>query len=306
MQVKNILLLFLAVLLLVPVFLSHAPYYFRIIIMLLFYIALSQAWNIVGGLARQPFIGVAGFLGFGAYMTILLAKLLLLPPILTMWIGGVCSLALAVIISPILKLRADFLAIGSLTIPGILYSITYNSEILGSCNGIAINPDILYSLPLFYYLGLILTGVLCYIFYRLQKSDFGLRLAAIGCDQDLAEATGISVFSAKFMAFLLTAFFTGILGGFYGYLMLAVLPDDVYNLFWGIQLLLICVIGGIGTVYGPIIGGAIFFLASHFIQITFVELHKLFLGIILIMVVVFFPEGIIGIDWKKIFSKLKG
>lgn len=292
--------LFLAVL---PLLLSELPYYLRILTLMLFYISLCLSWNIAGGIAGQPLLGVSGFIGIGAYITTFLAGSYSIHPLLGIWVGGLGALALALIISPCLKLRGDFFAIGSLTVPGILYVVTYNSEPLGSCNGLTLTPDPLYSPLGFYYIFLCLAITLACITYKILSSNFGLRLAAISNDEDLASATGVNVFFAKLQSLLLTAFFSGLLGGLYAYYLLSVLPN-IYDFFWGLQIMLMCITGGLGTLLGPIVGASIIYLLSQFITTTFLQTHRLIIGIILIIIILRFPKGILAFDWKKFLAKI--
>lgn len=288
---------------LLPLLLSNLPYYLRILTLLLFYVSLCLSWNIAGGIAGQPLLGVSGFIGIGAYITTFLAEYYSIHPLLGIWTGGAGAVTLALIISPCLKLRGDFFAIGSLTIPGILYVITYNSEYLGSCNGLTLTPDPLHNSLGFYYIFLFLAIALACITYKILSSNFGLRLAAISNDEDLASATGVNVFFVKFQALLLTAFFSGLLGGLYAYYLLSVLPN-IYDFFWGLQIMLMCITGGLGTLTGPIVGASIIYLLSQFIATTFLQTHRLIIGIILIIIVLKFPKGILAFDWKKFFARI--
>ncbi|MEM2614976.1 MAG: branched-chain amino acid ABC transporter permease, partial [Nitrososphaerota archaeon] len=282
----------LAIAAILPQLLSTSPYYLRLITFCFFYIALASSWNIVGGIAGQPFLGMSAPFGVGGYVTMILARYLKMPPLFGMWIGGAFSVIIALLLTPLLKLRVDLFAIGSLSVPIIFMLYFYTTEAFGSCNGISMPPDSFYNETLIAYIFLLLALSAVLVNYKIINSDIGVMMRAIANNPELATASGINIFYLKFLALLISSFFIGVLGGMYSYYMLSVLPETAFDIFWAIQTMLMCIIGGMGTFLGPVIGAPLIYLITTFIGTVFLGVQRLIVGIFLVLLVLFFPEGL--------------
>jgi len=316
MKEKNALILIA----IVVVFLVGVPFvldvdesYFVFFLFLTFvHIIISQAWNIVGGYTGQVSLGQHAFFGLGAYtmgmnwVHNITHTGYFFDPI-TMILSGLVPVVLAIIIGiPLLsRLRGDYFALGTLGVGEIIKVVFIKGgSITGASDGLHMNSEVFTSMSPYYWVGLFLAVAATATVYFIIRSPIGLALKAIREDEDAAASHGVYALKYKILAFSISAFMTGICGCLYGYYLFHINPNAVLKLNWTLYPILMCVIGGTGTVMGPVIGA--FFMTAVFTlaDIYFVEINPVIAGVLIILVMKFMPSGLIGLRERFSGSKV--
>jgi branched-chain amino acid transport system permease protein len=295
-ELKNVSSITLAVILAVVPLILKGGYVISLLAQMFFFVALAQSWNLISGYCGYFSLGHQAYYGIGAYGAAILAtKLGFNNIILTVLIGGVIAAFMASVIGFItLGVRGPYFVIVTLIFSHILYVAAANtSQITGGVIGITLPP--VYCLNEYYYGLFILTILLFYISSRLRKSGFGLAVLAIRENEDAAVAFGINTTKYKVITFVLSAFFTGLVGGLSAWYLSYIDPSTAFNVALQLDVVAITLLGGMGTAIGPLIGGLVFTFLSEFLKITFVETYLILIGVILISVMFFEPSGIVGL-----------
>jgi len=281
----------MAVILLLLPLVIESDYSVNLLFSILLYSAISQSWNILGGYAGQVSIGHSAFFGAGAFATRFLwvSGVPLIPSLL---IGSVMSVVLAMMIGfPALRLRGPYFAIGTMALAEALYLTLRNVF-----PGVAFLPGkyiASYSLLPRYYLVLALVGLIGLVTYLVMNSRLGLALEAIRNDQDAAESSGVNLFKYKVLAFTLSALFMGLSGGVFAYYHASYYVAYPFGGVWSFEPLVMTIIGGAGTLIGPIIGAVFFVGLKEILAVKLGEMHIILFGIIFVLVVIFLPGGIV-------------
>jgi branched-chain amino acid transport system permease protein len=271
------------------------------------YIVISQAWNLVAGYTGQISLGQHAFFGLGAYTTALIwlnnitGTGYYFDPV-TMFLSGLVPAILAVIIGiPLLsRLRGDYFALGTLGMGEIIkVMFVKGGSITGASDGLHLPSAIYSSIKPYYWTGLFLALFATILVYFIVRSRTGLALRAIREDEASAAAHGIHVLKYKTLAFSIGAFLAGLCGSLYGIYLFHINPDSVLKLDWTLYPILMCVIGGTGTITGPLLGA--FFISSVFsvADIYFVQMHPVMAGTLIILVMKFMPRGLIGLMQRE-------
>jgi len=300
---KLLPLLILVVLALVPAF-ERNPYILHMLIMVLIWICLGQSWNLLGGFTGQVSFGHAAFYGMGAYS----AGLLYFHKEISTWygmiLGPLAAMALAVPMGLIcFRLRGAYFALAMLALAELLRLIATNwiSFTNGSV-GILIVPTV--GKVFYYYLALALAAFGFYVIRRVINSKWGFYFVAIREDQDAAESMGIDTTKYKLFSLLISAFLTGLTGAFYMNYMAFIDPMVVFSLTdVSIMMILVVMLGGAGTFYGPAIGAVIMVILSEVFRAYFGSANLLVLGILIVLIIVFIPDGVIEI--RRYLKKAK-
>jgi branched-chain amino acid transport system permease protein len=135
--------------------------------------------------------------------------------------------------------------------------------------------------------------------FLLVRSRIGLAFIAIREDEQAAVANGIHVLKYKILAFAVGAFFTGMAGSLYGYYLFIIQPSGFFNLNWALQPVLMTVLGGIGTIMGPVVGAFVLAAVFELTKIWFQEIHPIFAGAFIILLMLFLPEGLMSLVKKS-------
>ena len=301
-------LLLIGLLFAIPLF-SSSPIFLHLVILIYFYSYLTLSWNLVGGLAGQVSLGHTAFTGIGAYTSTVLFMHFGVTPWIGMLVGGVFSAVAAVLIGyPCFKLRGAYFALSTLGFLEALRIIVENTQ---QIFGIPIKGAMGIEVPLrghsplqfqflrkeyYYYIILVMMLITLWITYRILKSKFGYYLAAIKNDIDAAQSLGVNVSKEKLKAAALSAFLTGIGGTFYAQLILFIDPPGIFSGYLALEIVLIAVIGGRGTLMGPVLGSFLLIPVSELTRIylggTYFGVHLIVFGGILIVVMLFLPRGI--------------
>jgi len=290
------------------------PFPRHVMIMIFLYATLGLAWNMIGGYAGQISLGHALFFGIGAYTSTLMLMKLGASPWVGMLVGGILSIGVSFIIGyPCFKLAGHYFAIATIAIGEIAQVWMLNWDWAGAAVGLTlpILPESLANLEFhstkapYYYIafGLLILGLLAT--YGIDRSKLGYYFKAIKGDLEAARSLGINVTKYKFYALALSAFFTSICGSFYAQYVLFIDPDSVFPLMLSIIVCLVATLGGVGTIWGPVIGAFILIPISEFTRIYLGGGGKgtdlIIYGLLIMVISIYQPFGVIGI--AKRFQK---
>ncbi len=290
------------------------PYHRDLAIRVLLYAMLAQAWNILAGYCGQVSLGHAVFFGTGAYTSSALQMHWGVNP----WIGLVVGVAVSVALSqaigyPCFRLRGHYFAIATIAIGEIIHTLAINWEFIGGARGLTlpIQQDSLLAFQfsgtkfIYYYLVLALAVVCFATTWWIERSRIGYYLRAIREDTDAARSVGVPVTKYKLIAMAISAGFVSIGGSFYAQYVLYLDPDSVFPLALSILVCLLTVVGGVGTLWGPLVGTALMIPLSEFTRIKFggtgSGVDLIIYGGLLTAVAVFQPTGLVGLvrGWRR-------
>jgi len=283
----------LLVLIALPLFTNLGSGIMNLMVLLFIYIILSQSWNLLGGYAGQINLGLAAFFGCGLVITHFIWKAEF--PIFIAVVGGGLAAALlaSIIALPTLRLKGMYFSIGTLALAEVLRIIVGNifTSSVSMPGSYATNYDILPR----YYLGLIIAVITIIVVYIITHSKMGLAMVAIRDDEEVAQVMGINAFKYKFIAVLICAFLAGLAGGVYAFLRLYFLYiSTVFGPLWTFQPLMAVIIGGTGTLIGPVIGSIFLVILSEVFALTLGDAHLIIFGILFILVILYLPNGLVG------------
>ncbi len=299
--VAAVLLLMLA-----PPLVTSNQFLLHLGITVLLWTLLGASWNLLGGFGGQVSFGHATFFGVGAYATMILYLRLGLAPWYGMVLGGVAAVAVSLPIGLIcFRLRGPYFSLSTLAVAEIVRLIALNWEALTNgpvgllittlprvaLGARAINWE---SKVPFYYIIAALAVLAMAATRRLSRARLGAYLLAIREDEDAAEAVGIDTVRAKVLTLALSAFFTGLAGGFYGLYFRYVDPDAVFPIALSVEMVFIAVVGGLATVIGPVIGAVFLTTIGELFRERFLVGHQIFYGLFMMLAIRFLPEGIWG------------
>lgn len=295
----------LSLLLIIP-FSAGSNFVFHLFILICSYAALASAWNIVGGFAGQLSLGHAVFYGTGAYVSTLLMLHLNLSPWIGMFVGAAVSTVLAVIISwPCFRLRGPFFALATIAVLEVIRLLVINQHSLtGGAAGLAVPLKLGAEWMLFRarwpYL-LIAFGFLAItllVSWKIKHSRLGYYLIAVREREDAAQAVGVNAVKVKLIAVVLSAALTSLIGSFHAMYLTFIEPGAMFSLELSIQIAMFALIGGLGTLSGPLIGTVIVLplaeLARGWLGDAGSGVHGLVYGLVLVAFVLTIPQGLVG------------
>lgn len=313
------------------------PYVLHIFILIFLNVSLGLAWNIIGGYAGQYSIGHAVFYGVGAYSVFILMSKYQISP----WLGLLAGMAFAVMVALVVglicfRLRGPYFVLASISVGEIFHIAAMNlQDLTNGGQGILMSDlaplkmgewlitDFATKVP-FYYMALAL-GLICLgVNYKVTRSKMGYYLKAIREDQDAAESLGISLPRYKNTALVLSAVLTSLAGGLSALYIGFIDPPTVLSIDISISIVLICIIGGIGTLLGPVVGAIIIVSLSEILRSNLIpawlfqsglvnvestfgaflneqiaHAHVLIYGVLVVLVILFMPEGVVGFIRQK-------
>lgn len=290
-----LLFLLLAGLLAAPRFFQD--YVLHGIILMGSFAVMASAWNLLGGYTGLLSFGHVAFFGLGAYTAAVLAIQKVIPFPLTLLAGGIFAALFAALIGyPFIKLRGGYFAMGMLGLAEILHIYFLNEDLwLHSSRGLSL-PIITRDIRLFYYLMLGLAIVSIAAVRWIIQSRLGMGFIAIRENEDAARMCGVHSNFYLMMAFVISAFFPGIMGAFYVHYMVYFEASDVFNLVISEAMLVMAIFGGLGTFWGPIIGTVFIYVLGELVRAAWSTYgHLIVYAVILMVVCLFFPKGLLGL-----------
>jgi branched-chain amino acid transport system permease protein len=287
--------------------LFRMPYHRDLAIRILLYALLAQAWNILAGYCGQISLGHAVFFGTGAYTSSALQMAAGWNPWLGLLAGVVVAVALSLVIGyPCFRLRGHYFAIATIAVGEIVHTLAINWEFIGGARGLTlpIQKDSLIAFQfhsskyIYYYIILALMALCFFTTWKIERARLGYYLRAIREDTDAAQSVGIPITKYKLAAMALSAGSVAAAGTFYAQYYLYIDPDSVFPLNLSILICLLTVVGGTGTLWGPLVGAALMIPLSEFTRIQFggtgSAVDLLIYGALLTIVAVFQPAGLVG------------
>jgi branched-chain amino acid transport system permease protein len=302
-----LLLSIVALALLVPLTLLPNSYAMRVLILVVLFAAMGQAWNLVTGLTNQVSLGHAAFFGIGAYTSMLLLINYGISPWVGMLVGGIIAAAISLFLSyPTLRLRGHYFALATLGF-GEAVRIVANSwgDLTGGPLGLSapiLSGNNIAMLQFrnayfYYYITLAALILVSAVLWLIKTRRLGYYLMAVRENQDAAEVIGVNTTQVKVRMMTLSAFITAMLGALYAQYTSFIDPSSVFGLVSiSVFMALTCIVGGLGTVWGPIVGAALLIPLQEFSSVLLggqeAGLSDLFYGVLLIVIILTMPRGL--------------
>jgi branched-chain amino acid transport system permease protein len=298
-----------AIMVIAAVVLAFGPlilpsFYVRVGQLMLYSAGLGVAWAILGGFAGYASFGHAAFIGVGAFAAGLaegyfpnLPTPLLLP--LGLVVGGTCCAILSAVIAyPILRLRGTFFAIAMLGVSHVCAEVTNNVDVFQGSLGLNFPPIAPASMdPAIFFYELYLVGGLAVLLiaWKIRYSRFGAGLLSIREDEDTARMLGVPTERYKRLAFVVSAVLTGLLGVIYGHSLGYITTESVYRDDTNLSLIVYSLLGGMGTLYGPVIGAFSLVFVTQVILGRLLDFHLFATGLMLVLLILLAPGGVLGL-----------
>lgn len=298
-----------------------SPYVVHVLILVLFFAFLGAAWNILGGYAGQFSFGHAGFFGIGAYTSTLLLTRVGVSPWIGLPAGGLLAAAFGCGAGSLAfryGLRGPYFALVTLAFAEMLRLVAVNWPAVGGPMGILIplprGGDALGRLQFreklpYYYLILALLGVALWLTRRIERSRLGYALLAIRENEDAAEASGVDTRGAKLWAMGISAFLTALGGSFYAQYFSFIDPTLTFGVSVSVEILLRPIVGGPGTVLGPLVGSLVLTPLSELTRGLIrgrPGVDVMVYGAILVLVISFLPRGLVGLRPARAGARADG
>jgi branched-chain amino acid transport system permease protein len=295
-----------ALLLVLPSMLS--PFAVRVVQNIFFAAALATAWNIMGGFAGYWSFGHAGFLGIGAFTAALLREHVDLGGpnaafAVGIGLGALLAAALALLLAyPVLRLRGAYFAIAMLGVSLVLSELASNLDFIEGGIGISLppaGPESVAPEVFYYFVFLTLLTVSLGVAAAIRSSRLHYGLAAIREDEDTAPMLGVPTLRYKTIVFVLSAALTGAIGAAYAFSLGYITADSGFRADVGLDIVVWCLLGGIGTLAGPVLGAALMIVLTQVVLGGLLQIHLLVTGVLVTVIVLLLPNGILGAFRRK-------
>jgi branched-chain amino acid transport system permease protein len=286
----------------------HNDYLMQVFFRIVLFAALGLAWNLVGGYAGQLSLGHVAFFGAGAYGLAMFTAHGV-PAWISVFLAATVATGFAAIIGRVVfRLRGPYFTLATIAFGEVLRLGATNLSSTGGAIGLS--TPALFTGPNFWrlsYLAALVLALICLLVnYATSKSRPGYYLMAIREDEETASAVGIDNAAYKLRALLISAFLTALGGALYASAFQYIVPDSVLTIDISVQIAIITMLGGAGTLLGPVVGAVLLLGASELFKNQFQESHLLIYGILIVLVVLFLPEGIVGGLERLFRRRMKG
>jgi branched-chain amino acid transport system permease protein len=277
-----------------------SDYYLAFLLQLYMMVALAQSWNLISGMTGYVSFGHAAFFGIGAY-----ACALLLPAGFPWWMVVIQSAGIAVLVAvPVgfltLRLRGPYFAIAMLGLNEVgRIAATLWISLTGGGSGISVPPTLQPELATNYFAMLALAVIATAAVAIIYKSRFGLELRAIREDEAAAEMVGVNTTRNKLGAFIMSAAIPGAVGAVFIMYTSYINPASAFAPALNIQMIVMVMFGGSGTIWGPVLGAGIVMGIRELVWANFPALHLALLGVLLLIVVLVLPGGVVSLFTRK-------
>lgn len=308
-----LLAVLLVIAILLPLF--GGEYVIHIGVLVLFYAYMAVAWNIVGGYAGQHSLGHALFMGIGAYTSTYLFTNMGLTPWVGMWLGGALSGLVGWFVGYLCfryGLKGPYFALVTIAMAEAAVYVANNTSAIGGAQGLEVAwtgsaPHLMQfnGKSGYYYVILVMAVIAVWLSSWLIRRRFGYQLMSIRENEDAAEALGVDTLGIKIQALIISAIMTALGGTFFAQYFTYINPRNVFGEGPSVQILLFAIIGGLGTVWGPVVGALVLVpiaeLSRGWLGGSFAGAHILLYGTVLVLVMLFMPNGIMGL-----YEKVRG
>ncbi len=313
-----IVLLIIALVGLLPIVLN-SPAMREELFLILMLVVLASSVNIIMGYTGYVSFGHMVFFGLGGYIAFYLIQTFHMQLVLAAIVGGLFASAFAFLLGiPILRLRGPYFALATIGILEAVRAFVNNFELFGGSVGMFFNFSVYdayggaaNALWFTYDVLIVVTLLTIVTSFLVKKSKFGLGLVAIREDQDAAQVLGVNTSRYKVLAFTISAFFPGVVGALFFFKNGIIEPNVAFDLLRSIEVLVMVMLGGYGTVIGPVVGAALYEILRStlitappldlgFITIDFGGLHLFITGFLLLLIVLFVPAGVVGLLRRRV------
>lgn len=271
-------------------------------------LTLAQMWNLLAGYAGLVSVGQQAFVGIGAYALVVAGNEWGVDPFLSVLVAGVVALLLAIPTAGLaFRLRGGYFAIGTWVIAEVYRLLVVNTPALGGGTGVTFTAvsgvDRVLRERLTYWLALAIAVAALLSVVLILRSRLGLALAAVRDDAAAAAVYGVDVTRAKLLVWSVSAFGCGLAGGLIYLNLLRVQPDAAFSINWTVAMIFIVLIGGIGTVEGPIVGTVVYIAARQLLS-GYGSWYLIVLGVLAILVMLVSPRGLWGLVRDRVDAQL--
>jgi branched-chain amino acid transport system permease protein len=283
----------------IPLF-FESEYTIRICTVIIFWIGMAGCWNMMSGYTGYIDFGPVVYFGIGSYATAIVMAKYGCSFSLSIFAAAIAAALVAIPIGmTTLRLRGAYFAIATFAFAETMKQVslefdrTFGVTFFEGSHGITL-PICLYDNRFFFFCIFITTLAVVLIHYRIEHSKFGYGLKAIHEAESAAEIAGVNTTGIKLRAYVTSAIFLGIFGGIEAYWITYITPTDVFNVHKTVQMVIMTLLGGMGTFLGPIVGATFLTVLSEVLGTAFVEYYLIMVGAIIIGIVLVMPSGIIG------------
>lgn len=289
--------------------LAFAPMYvgagtMRLMVEIFAMIAMAQAWNLLAGYTGFVSVGQQAFIGVGAYALFTIALKTSIGPFAAVFLGGFVAAGIGAIAAlALFRLRGPHFAIGTWVLAELFRILIINNSFFGGASGLTLAPvlrgiprDVRFNTTYWLALGLAVGATL--LIYLLLRSRSGLAIRTVRDNESSAESVGVNVWRIKFFVFVLAAFITGSAGAVSYLNTMFVNANAAFTVEWSALMIFVVIIGGIGTIEGPIIGVLVYFTLREWLA-DFGTWYIITLGVVAITVMITAPEGVWGFIARK-------
>lgn len=285
-------------------------YFVKLATFIAMYSALALSWNFIGGFTGYPSFATAAFIGLGSYAGAILQNAGI--NLVVAWVlASIITIIFAAFLGfAILRVKGHYFAVGSIAVVELLRLITSSwSSFTGGGDGLNVKimeggPDFAGRVFLYAMLAVMLLAFLTTLW--VDRSKFGFGLKAIKQNEDAADMVGINVTVYKIAAFSLSAVFCGTVGAIYASWIGYIAPVDAFSIITTLKVPVMVLLGGEGTVFGPVLGALVFVLLEESVWAHFLEANQAILGLIIVFLIFFLPGGILKINYRKLLAKIQG
>lgn len=280
------------------------PDQMRTLVEFTYFLALAQMWNLLAGYGGMVSFGQQAWIGLGGYTLIVLADDLHVNMFLAVVVGGVVAALVALPTAALaFRLRGGYFAVGTWVIAEVFRLLVASStEWLKGGLGRSLTAAGLIARPLreqyTYWLAIVIGAGAIALVYTLMRSRVGLGLTAIRDSEAAAMSVGVKITRIKLLVFIIAAFGTGVVGGLIYLNALRITPQASFSIQWSAFMAFIVVIGGLGTIEGPIIGAMLFFVLRHYLS-SFGPWSLILLGSIAVIMMLVAPDGLWGVLHRR-------
>jgi branched-chain amino acid transport system permease protein len=278
-------------------------YIVKISTFLAMYAVIAMSWNFIGGYAGYPSFATAAFIGLGAYSGAILQNAGV-PMVLAWILAAVVVLIFATGLGRIiLKMKGHYFAIGSIALVEILsHTASSWSSLTGGGEGLNVKileggPEFAGMVFLYTMLSIMLLAFVTTVIVDRHRLGFGLR--CIQQNEDAANMLGVNVMRYKVIAFVLSGVFCGLVGAAYASWVSYISPIDSFSILLTLKAAVMVLLGGPGTIFGPVLGSAVLVIFEEVIWSRFLDLHQGILGLVIVLLIFFLPNGLLKIKWRK-------
>ncbi|MGP1256892.1 MAG: branched-chain amino acid ABC transporter permease [Kiloniellales bacterium] len=282
-------------------------YTVRVAITIAMFSAMALSWNFIGGFTGYPSFSTAAFFGIGCYVGALAQRNGV--PMVLAWTLATVSVALfaAALGAIILRLKGHYFAIGSIAVVEVVRLIVSSwGSVTGGGDGLNVpllqgSPDWVAAKVLYVMLAIMLAAFAATVLVDRGRLGFGLR--CINQNEDAADMVGIDTTRFKIAAYALSALFCGTVGAVYASWVGYIDPTDSFSILLTVKVPVMALLGGAGTVFGPVVGAGVFVLLEEFFWANFLEWNRAILGGIIVFLIFFLPGGILRLDYRRLLRR---